>query len=80
MKARWKWIFLGFLGAMGLAAGVALAWIFWGPFSFESAEAKVKEEAVLLNGEIGDRLDVSTKKLRVDCRDSLAALRGRPPF
>lgn len=50
MKARWKWIVLAAIGAVAVAVGVGVAWILWGPFSFQSAAAKVKEEAALLNG------------------------------
>jgi CHAT domain-containing protein len=56
MKARRKWIVLGVIMAAALAVGFAAAWVFWGPFSFESAEAKVKEEAVLLNGHDPQRM------------------------
>ncbi len=47
MKARWRWALLGGIGAVALAVGFALAWIFWGPFSFASAAAKAEEAAVL---------------------------------
>ncbi len=56
MKARRKWIVLGVITAAALAVSFAAAWVFWGPFSFESAEAKVKEEAVLLNGHDPERM------------------------
>jgi hypothetical protein len=41
---------LGVTMAVALVVGFAVAWIFWGPFSFSSAKAKVTEEAALLNG------------------------------
>lgn len=50
MKVRWKWTPLGVIGTVALAPGFAIAWVLWGPFSFESAAAKAKEETVLLNG------------------------------
>jgi formate hydrogenlyase subunit 3/multisubunit Na+/H+ antiporter MnhD subunit len=50
MKARWKWILLAAIAAVALAVGVGIVWVLWGPFSFQSAAAKVKEEAILLNG------------------------------
>lgn len=56
MKARRKWALLGVIGIVALAAVFAVAWVFWGPFSFESAEAKVKEEAFLLNGHDPQRM------------------------
>jgi hypothetical protein len=56
MKARWKWIVLGVITAVALAVGFAAAWVFWGRSSFELAEAKVKEEAVLLNGHDPQRM------------------------
>ncbi len=56
MKARRKWKVLGIITAVALAVGFAAAWVFWGPFSFESAEAKVKEEAVLLDGRDPQRI------------------------
>jgi tetratricopeptide (TPR) repeat protein len=56
MKARWKWTLLGLITAVALAVGFVVAWVFWGPFSFESAEAKVKEETVLLNGHDPQRM------------------------
>lgn len=56
MKARWKLVLLTAVTAVALAVGVAIAWAFWGPFSFESAEAKVKEESVLLNGHDPQRM------------------------
>src|SRR5579883_3406147 len=56
MKARWKWALLSVIGATALAAGFAVAWLLWGPFSFSSAAAKVKEEAALLNGRDPQRM------------------------
>jgi hypothetical protein len=56
MKARRKWILLGAIAAVALLMGIGIFWILWGPFSFESAEAKVKEEAVLLNGHDPQRM------------------------
>jgi CHAT domain-containing protein len=56
MKARRKWTLLGVITAVALVVGFAVAWVLWGPFSFESAEAKVKEEAVLLNGHDPQRM------------------------
>lgn len=56
MKARRKWAVLGVIGAVALAVGFAVAWVLWGPFSFQSAAAKVKEEAVLLNGHDPQRM------------------------
>jgi tetratricopeptide (TPR) repeat protein len=48
MKARWKWILLGAIAAVALLVGIGIAWILWGPFSFQSAAAKAKEEVALL--------------------------------
>jgi hypothetical protein len=56
MKKRWVKILLGLIAAMGLALGFAIAWVLWGRFSFESAEAKVKEEALLLGGHDPQRM------------------------
>ncbi|HEV2418030.1 MAG TPA: CHAT domain-containing protein [Terriglobia bacterium] len=56
MKTRWKWAVLGAIGGVALAAGFAVAWVLWGPFSFQSAAAKVKEEAFLLNGRDPQRM------------------------
>jgi CHAT domain-containing protein len=56
MKARWKWALLSVIGVAALAAGFAIAWVLWGPFSFASAAAKVKEEAALLNGRDPQRM------------------------
>src|SRR5579875_1175391 len=56
MKARWKWALLSVIGVVALAAGFAVAWLLWGPFSFSSAAAKVKEEAALLNGRDPQRM------------------------
>jgi CHAT domain-containing protein len=56
MKARRKWIIWGLVTAVALTVLFAAAWVFWGPFSFESAEAKVREEAVLLNGHDPQRM------------------------
>lgn len=56
MKARWKWILLAAIGAVALMVGVGIAWVLWGPFSFESAAAKVKEEVALLNGRDPQRM------------------------
>ncbi|MGH9327274.1 MAG: hypothetical protein ACRD2B_11420, partial [Terriglobia bacterium] len=50
MKRHWKAIVLGLIAAAGLAVGSTIAWVLWGPFSFQSAAAKAKEEATLLNG------------------------------
>src|SRR5579863_9662071 len=49
MKARWKWIALAGIAAVAIVVGVGVAWILWGPFSFQSAAAKAKEEVALLN-------------------------------
>lgn len=35
MKARWKWILLAVIAA------VAIAWVLWGPFSFQAAAASI---------------------------------------
>ncbi|MGH9434667.1 MAG: hypothetical protein ACRD06_01560, partial [Terriglobia bacterium] len=56
MKARWRWALLGGIGAVALAVGFALAWVLWGPLSLQSAAAKVKEEATLLNGRDPQRM------------------------
>lgn len=56
MKAWWKWALLGIIGAVALVVGFAVAWVFWGPFSLQSAAAKVKEEAALLNGRDPQRM------------------------
>jgi CHAT domain-containing protein len=49
MKTWWKWILLATIGAVSVAVGVGIAWVFWGPFSLESAAAKAKEAAALLD-------------------------------
>lgn len=56
MKRHWKAIVLSLSAVTGLALGFAFAWVFCGPFSLESATAKVKEEAVLLNGHDPNRM------------------------
>jgi hypothetical protein len=56
MKARWKWVLLAGIAAVAVAVGVGIAWVLWGPFSFESAAAKVREEATLLNGHDPQRM------------------------
>jgi hypothetical protein len=56
MRARRKWTIWGLVTAVALTVLFAAVWVFWGPFSFESAEAKVKEEAVLLNGRDPERM------------------------
>jgi hypothetical protein len=49
MKARWKWVVLAAIAAVAVAVGVGIAWVLWGPFSFESAAAEAQEEVALLN-------------------------------
>lgn len=56
MKRRWKAVVLGIVAAGAVAVGFAVAWVLWGPFSFQSAAAKVREEAALLNGSDPQRM------------------------
>ncbi|HEV2498310.1 MAG TPA: hypothetical protein VGY31_01870 [Terriglobia bacterium] len=56
MKARWKWAILAAIATVAVVVGLTIAWVLWGLFSFESAAAKVKEEATLLNGRDSQRM------------------------
>jgi CHAT domain-containing protein len=56
MKARWKWVLLAGIAAVALLVGIGIAWILWGPFSFQSAAAKAKEEIALLNSRDPQRM------------------------
>lgn len=62
MKRHWKAIALGLIAAVAVAVGFAFAWVLWGPFSFQTAAAKVKEEAVLLNGQDPQRMLVEANR------------------
>ena len=79
MKARWKWALLGVIGATALAAGFAVAWLLWGPFSFASAAAKVKEEAALLNGRDPQRMLAEANRFYWGHALPLALLAQRRP-
>ncbi|HEX5483317.1 MAG TPA: CHAT domain-containing protein [Terriglobia bacterium] len=49
MRKRRVKIILGAIAAIVAAAVFAVAWVLYGPFSFATAAARAKEEAVLLN-------------------------------
>lgn len=56
MKRQWKAIVLSLIAAGAVALVFAFAWVLWGPFSFQSAAAKVKEEEALLNSRDPQRM------------------------
>jgi hypothetical protein len=48
MKARWKWVVVA-QSRLPWRWESGIAWVLWGPFSFESAAAEAQEEVALLN-------------------------------
>jgi hypothetical protein len=77
MKARWKWTVLSAIATAAVAVGFAVAWVFWGPFSFASGAARVKEEALLPNGRDPQRMLAEANRFYLGHNLPLALLAQR---